>query len=111
VYVEQDFLAQVLVFNMVQDLITSAERRAVRKSRKKQYRYAIRINENIAIGLFKNQFINLIMEEDDHRKDKKFRQLTDDMERYIVPVRNNQPSAPRKWNKRNKYKCNLKPSF
>jgi hypothetical protein len=111
IYVKQDFWAQMLVFNIIQDLITAAEKRAVEKSRKKQHKYEIRINENIAIGLFKKQFINLMMEEDDFQKSALFSRLTADMEKYIVPVRNNQKSSPRKWKRCNKYKCNLKPSF
>ena len=106
----QDFWSQMLVFNMVQDLITAAERRAVKKAKKKQLKYEIRINENIAIGLFKEQFIKLIMQENDSIKDVMFKRLTTDMERYIVPVRKLKGS-PRKWKYFNKYKCNQKPSF
>ena len=47
--------------NIVQDLITGAQILAVKRSKKKQHKYEIRINENIAIGLFKEQFIKLIM--------------------------------------------------
>jgi len=110
IYVKQDFWAQMLVFNMVQDLITAAEGRAERSSRKKQHLYAVRINENIAIGLFKEQFIKLVMEEDGRIKDAMFKRLAADMERYIVPVRQLKGS-PRKWKYFNKYKCNQKPSF
>jgi hypothetical protein len=110
IYVEQDFWAQTLVFNMVQDLITAAERRVVKKAKKKRCAYEMRINENIAIGLFKEKFIRLMIEENDNRKDEMFRQLTADMERNIVPIRKLK-SAPRKWKYFNKYKCNLKPSF
>ena len=110
VYVKQDFWAQMLVFNMVQDLIAAAEKRADRTSKKRKHLYAVRINENIAIGLFKEQFIKLLMEEDDRIKDAVFKQLRADMERYIVPVRQLK-SAPRKWKYFNKYKCNQKPSF
>ena len=110
IYVEQDFWAQILVFNMVEDLITAAECRALKKGKKKRLKYEVRINENIAIGLFKEQFIRLIVEEDDNRKDVMFRRLMADIERNIVPVRKLK-SAPRKWKYFNKYKCNLKPSF
>jgi hypothetical protein len=110
IYVEQDFWAQTLVFNMVQDMITAAEKRAVRNAEKKNYRYGIRINENIAIGLFKEQFIRLIMEEDDSIKNAMFVRLIADMEKNIVPIRKLK-GAPRKQNYMNKYKCNLKPSF
>jgi hypothetical protein len=110
IYVEQDFWAQTLVYNIIQDLITAAERRAAEKAEKKGLKYKIRINENIAIGLFKEQFIRLMTEEDDSRKEEMFRRLIAEMERNIVPVRKLK-GAPRKWNHFNKYKCNLKPSF
>jgi hypothetical protein len=110
IYVVQDFWAQTLVFNMVQDLITAAERRVVKKAKKRRLKYEMRINENIAIGLFKEKFIRLMIEENDSLRDEMFRRLTADMERNIVPVRKLK-SAPRKWKYFNKYKCNLKPSF
>ena len=110
IYVEQDFWAQVLVFNMTQDLITIAEQKAAKKAKKKKLQYEVRINENIAIGLYKEQFIRLMLEEDDDRKDELFRRLMTDMEKNIVPVCKLK-SAKRKWNYFNKYKCNKKPSF
>jgi hypothetical protein len=110
IYVKQDFWAQTLVFNMVQDLITAAEGRVRKEAKNKRLKYEMRINENIAIGLFKEKFIRLMVEEEDSLKDQMFRQLTAEMERNIVPVRKLK-SAPRKWKYFNKYKCNLKPSF
>jgi hypothetical protein len=110
IYVKQDFWAQTMVFNMVQDLITAAERRVTKEAKSKRLKYEMRINENIAIGLFKEKFIRLMVEEEDGMKEQMFRQLTADMERNIVPVRKLK-SAPRKWKYFNKYKCNLKPSF
>jgi len=110
IYVKQDFWAQMLVYNIVQDLITGAQIRAVKRSKKKHHKYEVRINENIAIGLFKEQFIKLIMEDDDRIKDAIFKRMTDDMQRFIVPVRKLK-SSPRKWKYFNKYKSNQKPSF
>jgi hypothetical protein len=110
IYVEQDFRAQILVFNMVQDLITGAERRLKVRSRKQGYRYETRINENIAIGLYKEQFIRLIVEEDVGRKNELFVQLREAMMKNIVPVRT-MPGRKRRWQYFNKYKCNQKPGF
>ena len=110
IYVEQDFFAQTLVFNMIQDLITGAEYRAAMKAKEKRLKYEVRINENIGIGLFKEQLVQLMLEEDDTLKDEMFRQLTANMERHIVPVRKLK-STPRKWKYYNKYDCNLKPAF
>jgi hypothetical protein len=111
IYVRQDFWAQTLVFNMVRDVLTGAEMmRRRRYSKKKQYRYETRINENIVIGLYKEQFIRLIMEEDLKKKDQMFVQLKEKMMKNIVPVRV-LPGSPRRWQYFNKYKCNQKPSF
>jgi hypothetical protein len=110
IYVKQDFRAQMLVLNIVQYLIGEAEKRAARNARKKKLRYAVRVNENIAIGLFKEQFVRLVIEEDEGRKGALFKQLISDMERHVVPVRKLK-SSPRKWKYSNKYKCNQKPSF
>jgi hypothetical protein len=110
IYVEQDFRAQILVYNMVQDVISGAELRAKSKTHKKRSRYTTRINENIAIGLYKERFIRLMMEEDRARKNELFIRLKEDMLKNIVPIRS-LPSSPRRWKYFNKYKCNLKPSF
>lgn len=110
IYVKQDFWAQIVVFNMIQDLITAAQIPATENAKEKDYQYEVRINENIAIGLFKEQFICLILEEDDDRKGILFKQLITDMEKYIVPVRKLK-SSPREWNTKNKNKCNQKYTF
>jgi hypothetical protein len=110
VYVKQDFWAQMQVYNIVQDLITAAEKRAAGLARKKRFKYGMRINENIAIGLFKERFVRLVVEGDELVKGAMFKRLIADMGRYIVPVRELK-SSPRKWKYFNKYKCNQKPSF
>ena len=110
IYVKQDFWAQVLVFNMIQDLVTAAEERAQKKAKSKKCLYDVRINENMAIGLFKEKFICLIMEEEEGKQKEMGLKLIADIEQYIVPIRTLK-SAPRRPRKSNKYKCNLKPTF
>jgi hypothetical protein len=100
--VEQDFLAQVVIFNMTEDLIREAEEEAREMGKERGYKYEVRINENIAIGLWKEQFVRLMLEDDD--------ELKEDMVRNIVPVRQLKGRV-RKWNYFNKYKCNQKPGF
>jgi transposase len=110
VYVKQDFWAQALAFNMIQDLVAVAEGRAQKKARSKKYLYSVQINENMAIGLFKEQFIRLILEEEEDKQKEMAEKLMADIERHIVPIRTLK-SAPRKPRKSNKYKCNQKPTF
>jgi hypothetical protein len=110
IYVAQDFLAQALVGNMVQDFIREAEEEARERGKEREWRYEVKINENIAIGLWKEQFVRLMLEEDKGRRERMFIRLKEEMVRNIVPVRQLAGRA-RKWNHFNKYKCNLKPSF
>jgi hypothetical protein len=110
IYVEQDLRAQVLVFNLVLDVITGAQLRAQRGRKRRRSRYKTRINENIAIGLYKEHMIRLMLEEDSRKRGKRFARLKEEMLKNVVPIRRS-PSKPRKWNYFNKHKCNLKPSF
>ncbi|MDR1316750.1 MAG: transposase [Spirochaetales bacterium] len=110
VYVEQNFLAQMLVFNMVQDMIMEAEEQTRKRGNEREYRYEVKINENIAIGLGKEQFVRLMLEDGDEKKDRMFIRLKGEVVRNTVPVRQLK-GRERKWNCFNKYKCNLKPSF
>jgi hypothetical protein len=112
VYVEQDFWAQVMVYNMVTDVRMAAQWKLEEEQRdgKKGWKYEMRINENIAIGLFKEQLLRLILEEDEGKKARMFERLQAEMRRNIVPVRKLK-GRRRKWNYFNKYKCNQRPSF
>jgi hypothetical protein len=47
IYVVQDFLAQALVFNKVQDFIRETEEEAREKGKEREWRYEVKINENI----------------------------------------------------------------
>lgn len=108
IYVEQDFLAQVFVYNMMEDLRHEAEEKI--QENPGEYKYPRRINQNVAIGIFKNELITLQMEESGDVKAAKMKALQDEFMKYTLPVRKSK-SKPRKFNPSNKYACNLKPSF
>ena len=108
IYVEQDFLSQILVYNMMEDALHDAEEE-IKKSPKK-YKYPRRINQNMAIGIFKDFLIDLQMEEDGKVRQEKMKILQSEIERYTLPVRKSK-SKKRQFNPSNKYACNLKPSF
>ena len=59
VYVYQDFWAQVLVYNMVQDIRNSADEAAVVTGCENGSKYPVHTNENIAIGLFKEAMLKI----------------------------------------------------
>ena len=104
------FWAQVLVFNIVKDLIIEAEYQAKKIAEEKNLKHEVRINENIAIGLFKETMIRLMLEEDERLRGRIFTELIEEMKKEIVPIRKS-VSQPRRWKHLNKYKCNQKPAF
>ncbi len=67
-------------------------------------------NENIAIGLFKEQMVKLILEKDAERRGELLFELQAEMEEHILPQRK-LPGKERKKNISNKYKNNQKSSF
>jgi hypothetical protein len=72
---------------MVQDAITGAESRARRKKRERRSRRLTRINEAIAIGLYKERFIRLLLGEERVRRNGLFVQFKEDMMKNIAPPR------------------------
>lgn len=110
IYVDQDFRAQVLVYNMLQDIRKEADDEVSIKSDEKGSKYPMHTNENIAIGLFKEQMIKLILEKEAARRGQLLFELQAEMEEYILPKRK-LPGKERKKNISNKYKNNQKNSF
>ena len=110
VYVYQDFWAQVLVYNMVQDIRNSADEEAASSGRKNGNKYPMHTNENIAIGLFKESMLKILLEQEEKKRIQKLNELQEEMERYVVPKRE-RPSKERRKNISNKNKNNQKSSF
>ena len=110
VYVYQDFWAQVLVYHMVQDIRNSADEEAASSGRKNGNKYPMHTNENIAIGLFKESMLKILLEQEEKKRIQKLNELQEEMERYVVPKRE-RPSKERRKNISNKYKNNQKSSF
>ena len=110
IYVYQDFWAQLLVYNMIQDVRHTADVGLQKKVSKKNYKNPVRINENMAIGLFKEDFIKILIESNTRLRKQKMLQLQETIESYFLPIRETK-SRERKRNISNKYKNNQKNSF
>ena len=110
IYVYQDFLSQVLVYNMIQDIRNSANAKVCKRASRARYKYRVQTNENLAIGLFKEKMVGILLEKDDHKRGRMLKLLQDEMERYVLPIRRS-PGHARKKNLSNKYCNNQKYSF
>ena len=110
VYVHQDFWAQILVYNMVQDIRNSANEEAAAAGRENRNKYPMHTKENVAIGLFKETMLKILLEPEEKKRIKKLGELQEEMERYVLPIRE-LPGKERRKNISNKYKNNQKSSF
>jgi hypothetical protein len=113
----QDVYAQTLVYNMVQDMLHSANENlkandiSKEKCLKRRNKHAKKVNENKAIGLMKEDLINIMLCEDDSIRGEMFLKLIRKMQKYTSVIRTNRPSTKRSWSNSNKYKTNMKSSF
>jgi predicted nucleic-acid-binding Zn-ribbon protein len=108
-FIYQDIYAGTLVFNQFQDLKYESQLQLENKKKITKHKYVI--NENKAIGLFKEQFIKIILIDDDKARTLGYNKLITDMTNYIEAERKNRPSQPRIFDYRTKYRRNLKDSF
>lgn len=106
VIVRQEILSQILVYNIVQSHINAAEA----KIKQEKYKYEMKINHNMAIGLLKDYFIYIILE----LNTKKRAKLMDEFEtlilKYLCPVRKNR-KYNRNKNIKNKSHINKRKTF
>lgn len=54
---------------------------------KNRNKYFMHMNENIAIGLFKEAILKLLLEQEEKKRIQKLNELQAKMERYVVPKR------------------------
>lgn len=83
IIVEQDFYSSILVFNM----ISSMKKEAEEKIDNKKYKYEMKINDSMAIGLFKNEFILILLEEDKNKKNEMYEKLVTKISKFKIPIR------------------------
>lgn len=110
IYVYQDFWSQVLVYNMIQDIRKNADEEAAITGKKKGNKYPMYTNENLAIGMFKESMIKIVLENNLPKCVKMLEELQKEMENYVLPIKE-LPNKERKKNLSNKYKNNQKNSF
>ncbi len=63
--------AGVLIYNMVQTM----KNEVTEEIEQKKYKHEMKVNENIAIGLLKNEIIYIMLEEDDDERVKEYDKL------------------------------------
>lgn len=95
---------------MIQDIRNAANANLRKNHVGKIYKYFMQTNKNIAIGLFKEEMIKILLDTDPLKREKRLIELQAEIEKHVLPVRDLK-STERKKNISNKYKNNQKNSF
>ena len=103
--IEQEFYAQMLVYNMLEDLKRDAGER-IENNSKKKYKY--KINMNIMAGIFKRKYIEILIIKDEKEKEKKYIEMINTMSKYLVPIKPGRKFERKKMHSMNKYRSNLR---
>lgn len=104
VVIEQDFYATVLLSNMASLIEQDAQEEMQKKNAGKTLKYNdYKINHNILVGKFKNRLIEILLEDNNEKKDAMFQRLIAELERNIVPVIQGRSFKRENKNKANKY--------
>jgi len=81
--IEQDFFSSVLAYNIVQSVKNEAEQTI----NQTEYKYEMKINENMAIGFVKNDLILIMLEEDATKRLQMYDAMLTKIARHKVPIR------------------------
>ena len=104
--IEQEFYAQMMVYNMLEDIRRDAEEEL--EQNKKELKYEYKINMNILAGKFKKEFLEIFEEEDMKELDKKYEKMIEEMRKNVIPIKPNRKFERRKMHSMNKYRSNLR---
>lgn len=103
--IEQDFYAQMLVYNMLEDLKRDAGERVEQNPNSK---YEYKVNMNILAGIFKKKYIDIIILDDEQERNKRYIDMINRMSKYLVPIKPGRSFERRRMHSMNKYRSNLR---
>ena len=106
--IEQDFYAQILLYNMLEDMKQYAESNLTKNYGLK---YEYKINMNSLVGLFKLKMIEIAIEDDDEKREKLYMTLLSKMQRYLISIRPNRSFSRDTKNTNNKNTTNLRSNY
>lgn len=104
--IEQEILSQMLVYNIVQSFCNEAES----KIQQEKYKYPMKINKNMAIGMLKEDMIYILMEENEKKRVEMTEELEKKILEYLVPIRKRR-NFKRGKQVKNRHHINKRKSF
>lgn len=109
--IEQDIYATLYLSNIVQDCIWEAEFKNKLEDKYRNYKYEMKINQNMTIGIIKEELIKVILEDDEEKKENRYLKMIEEIRKNIIPIRPGRSNQRNKNPKSQKYPMNKKKSF
>ena len=106
ILIKQDVYSQVLVSNILQAYINDGDELVSNL----EYKNKMKVNNNMAVGIFKNSFIYIFLEENIDRRIELMEKLQKAINKFIVPVKPGRKN-PRNNNPKNRYHINQRKTF
>lgn len=106
ILIKQDIYSQVLVANILQAFINDGDEEVS----KLKYKNKMKINNNMAIGIFKNTLIYILLEENENKRSEMMDKFQEAINNFMVPVKPNR-KFERKNNPKNRYHINQRKTF
>ena len=100
--IEQDFYAILLLSNIASIFEQEAQEELKEKNEKKNLKYEYKINKNILVGKLKDSLIEMLLEQDDEKKDLLYTRFVKEVQRNVVPIIKERVFE-RKWSCTNKH--------
>ncbi len=104
--IKQDIYSQVLVANMLQAFINDGDE----EIQNLKYKNRVKINSNMAIGIFKNTLIYILLEEESSKRTEMMNKFQEAIKAHMVPIKPNRTNT-RKNNTKNRYHINRRKTF
>lgn len=106
ILIKQDIFSQVLVCNILQAFINDGDQLVSTF----KYKNNMKINNNMAVGIFKNSFIYILLEENIDKRSELMKKIQEAINKFIVPVKPGRKND-RKNNPKNRYHINQRKTF
>ena len=101
--VEQDFYSQILLYNMLEDIKSDTK-----IDKKEGTKYEYKVNMNIMVGIFRDKLIEIFLQKRIKDILKKQKEFTEEIKKYLVPIKPNRNYPRKKMHSMNKYRHNLR---
>lgn len=108
--IKQEFYSQIFLLNVAEDFRKDANK-DIKQKKDNGYKYDYQINMNLLIGKLRKRFIQIVNQMTENRTEeaeKEYYLLFEEIQKNLIPIRENRKNERNKYKGYNKYKQNLR---